>query len=58
VQASNDGSTWSTVYSTTSGNGGFDSLNVSGSGRYVRVNGTTRATSYGYSLWEFGVYRT
>ena len=58
VQVSTDGTTWSTIYSTTSGNGGFDSLTVSGSGRYVRVNGTTRATSYGYSLWELGVYRS
>jgi hypothetical protein len=33
-------------------------LNVTGSGRYVRVNGTARATQYGYSLWEFGVYGT
>ncbi|SNT65116.1 hypothetical protein SAMN05216276_11662, partial [Streptosporangium subroseum] len=27
-----------------------------GTGRYVRVNGTQRATAYGYSLWEFEVY--
>ncbi|MDX6330249.1 MAG: hypothetical protein QOI83_2632, partial [Streptomycetaceae bacterium] len=27
-----------------------------GSGRYVRMNGTARATGYGYSLWEFQVY--
>jgi len=27
---------------------------VSGSGRYVRMNGTQRAlTSFGFSLWEF-----
>ncbi|WP_430640920.1 discoidin domain-containing protein [Couchioplanes caeruleus] len=58
VQVSNDGSTWSTVYSTSSGNGGFDDLTVTGSGRYVRVNGTSRATTYGYSLWELGVYRS
>ncbi len=57
VQTSNDGSQWTTVYSTSSGNGGFDSLDINGSGRYVRVNGTGRATTYGYSLWEFGVYR-
>jgi hypothetical protein len=31
-------------------------LNVSGSGRYVRMYGTKRATQYGYSLWEFQVY--
>jgi len=28
-------------------------LNISGSGRYVRMYGTTRATQWGYSLWEF-----
>ncbi|WP_433307732.1 discoidin domain-containing protein [Actinoplanes sp. CA-030573] len=58
VQTSSDGSNWTTVYSTSSGDGGFDDLNISGSGRYVRVNGTSRATGYGYSLWEFGVYRS
>jgi exo-beta-1,3-glucanase (GH17 family) len=57
IQTSNDGNSWSTVYSTTSGNGGFDDLNISGSGRYVRMTGTVRATAYGYSLFEFGIYR-
>ena len=37
--------------------GGFDDLSVTGSGRYVRMNGTARGSTYGYSLWEFGVYR-
>ncbi|MFJ6198129.1 discoidin domain-containing protein [Micromonospora sp. NPDC092111] len=58
VQVSTDGVGWTTVYSTTGGDGGFDNLAVAGTGRYVRVNGTARATEYGYSLWEFGVYRT
>ncbi|MFI7599482.1 discoidin domain-containing protein [Actinoplanes sp. NPDC049681] len=57
IQVSDDGSSWTTVFSTTSGNGGFDSLDLHASGRYVRVNGTVRATGYGYSLWELGVYR-
>ncbi|EWM17512.1 endo-1,3-beta-glucanase [Kutzneria sp. 744] len=56
IQTSNDGSTWSNIYSTTTGTGGNQSLPVSGSGRYVRVNGTARATQYGYSLWEFQVF--
>ncbi len=56
IQTSTDGTSWTTVYSTTSGNGGFDTLPLSGSARYVRMNGLTRATAYGYSLWEFGVY--
>ncbi|MCO5998985.1 glycoside hydrolase family 3 C-terminal domain-containing protein, partial [Actinoallomurus rhizosphaericola] len=28
----------------------------SGTGRYVRMYGTARATAYGYSLWEFAVF--
>jgi hypothetical protein len=58
IQTSNDASTWTTVYSTTSGTGGTQDLAVSGSGRYVRMYGTARHTQYGYSLWEFQVYGT
>jgi hypothetical protein len=57
VQVSNNGTDWTTLYSTTSGDGGFDLIPVSASGRYVRMNGTARATGFGYSLWEFGIYR-
>src|SRR5581483_11927237 len=56
IQVSNDGSTWTSIYSTTTGTGGNQTLNVSGSGRYIRMYGTARATQYGYSLWEFQVY--
>jgi F5/8 type C domain/Ricin-type beta-trefoil lectin domain/Putative Ig domain len=56
IQVSADGSTWTTIYSTTSGTGGVQTLNVSGSGRYIRMYGTARATQYGYSLWEFSVH--
>ena len=56
LQTSNDGVNWTSIYSTTTGTGGNQSLTVSGSGRYVRMNGTARATQYGYSLWEFQVY--
>ncbi len=58
IQASPDGNTWTTIYSTTTGTGGTQTLSVTGTGRYVRMYGTTRATPYGYSLWEFGVYTT
>ena len=56
IQTSNDGTTWTTIYSTTTGTGGVQTIPVSGSGRYVRMYGTQRATGYGYSLWEFQVY--
>jgi hypothetical protein len=58
VQVSGDAATWTDVYSTTTGTGGTQTLTVSGSGRYVRVYGTARATAYGYSLWEFQVFGT
>ncbi|WP_191838344.1 discoidin domain-containing protein [Catellatospora chokoriensis] len=46
---------WTNLYSTTTGAGGTQTLNVNGTGRYVRMNGTARNTAYGYSLWEFAV---
>lgn len=58
IQTSTDGTTWTTIYSTTTGTGGTQTLNVTGSGRYVRMYGTVRATGYGYSLWEFQVFGT
>ncbi|MDX3855579.1 discoidin domain-containing protein [Streptomyces sp. AK02-01A] len=56
IQTSTDGTDWTSVYSTTTATGGDQTLDVTGSGRYVRVYGTQRATPYGYSLWEFQVY--
>jgi beta-glucosidase len=56
IQVSANGTSWTNVYSTTTGTGGTQTLTVSGSGRYVRMNGTARATPYGYSLWEFQVF--
>ncbi len=58
IQVSTDNVNWTTVYSTSNGNGGFESPPVSGTGRYVRMYGTQRATAYGYSLWEFRIYGT
>ncbi|MEW2277810.1 discoidin domain-containing protein [Streptomyces cyaneofuscatus] len=56
IELSTNGSTWSTAYQTTTGDGGTDTLNISGEARYVRVYGTARGTGYGFSLWEFKVY--
>jgi len=57
LQTSGDAQTWADIYSTTTGNGGADTINVNGTARYVRMLGITRATQYGYSLYEFGVYK-
>ncbi|MFB6726206.1 discoidin domain-containing protein [Kribbella sp. NPDC056345] len=56
IQISTDGNNWTTVNTTTNGAGGNQTLNVSGTGRYVRLLGTQRATQWGYSLWEFKVF--
>lgn len=48
--------TYTTIFNTSSGDGGIDDLTVAGTGRYVRMYGTVRATGYGYSLYEFEIY--
>ncbi|GAA4253825.1 peroxidase family protein [Dactylosporangium darangshiense] len=58
IQVSDDAATWATVYSTTTGAGGTQTLTVHGTGRFVRMYGTARHTQFGYSLWEFAVYGT
>ncbi|MGA4862646.1 discoidin domain-containing protein [Streptomyces lavendulocolor] len=56
IELSADGTNWSTAHSTTTGAGGTETVPVTGTARYVRMHGVTRATGYGYSLWEFQVY--
>ncbi|MFC9408420.1 discoidin domain-containing protein [[Kitasatospora] papulosa] len=58
IEFSSDDTNWSTAYSTTTGPGGTQTLDVSGTARYVRLTGTARATGYGHSLWEFQVFGT
>ena len=59
IQVSSDAVNWTNIYSTTSGAGGIQDLTgLSGAGRYVRMYGSARGTTYGYSLWEFQVYGT
>jgi hypothetical protein len=59
VQISSDGSVWNNMKSVT-GNTTLvnDQTGLSGTGRYVRINGTARATAYGYSIFELEVYGT
>lgn len=56
IQTSMDNNQWDTVYATTSGDGGIDSISFDAkSARYVRMYGTERGTQWGYSLWDFQV---
>ncbi|QJW35823.1 discoidin domain-containing protein [Cellulosimicrobium protaetiae] len=58
IQTSSDGETWTTVRTVADGDGGFDELDVAGTGRYVRLYLTERATQWGFSLYELEVYGT
>jgi hypothetical protein len=61
VETSANHTAWTSIFSTTKGDGGVDDLTVTGTGRYVRMIGTKRCradASHGYSLQEFDVYGT
>ena len=54
IQVSNNASSWTTVYSTSSGSGGYpdDISFATQSARYIRVYCSVRATAWGNSIWE------
>jgi hypothetical protein len=59
IQVSTDNVVWSTVATVTNNATTYsDFTNLATSGRYVRMVGTARATSYGYSIYEFEVFST
>lgn len=57
IQVSEDGQNWTDVYATTAGVGGIETVKFPAEeARYVRMLGTKRASTYGFSLYEFEVY--
>lgn len=58
IDVSDDGQEWKTVQAVTGNtkSGWLDYPGLDGEGRYLRVHGKTRATSYGFSLWEIEVF--
>ncbi|WP_323119471.1 discoidin domain-containing protein [Burkholderia alba] len=58
IQVSNDNASWTTLYAASDGaaSGHVAIANLNGNGRYVRMYGTRRATSWGYSLDEMQVW--
>lgn len=52
IQTSVNATSWTTIKTVNGSVGGVESLNLSGSGRYLRVAGIKRATQYGYSIFE------
>lgn len=61
IEISDDGLSWKTIMAKSNMPQGArtDELKgLSGSGRYIRMNGTERTSNWGYSIYEFEVYGT
>jgi hypothetical protein len=58
IEVSANGTTWDTLIRKTNMPNGArkDTLTGSKTGRYVRMYGETRTTTYGFSLWDFNVF--
>lgn len=57
IRISSDGTTWTDVYATTTGNGGSDEIFLAPiEARYVRVYCARRGTDYAFSIYELEVY--
>jgi PKD repeat protein len=58
IETAVDTTSWQTVYTETKGNGGVDTVVFSPVDvKYVRLVGVQRASRFGYSLYEFEIYR-
>jgi hypothetical protein len=58
IEVSRDNVNWQQVLAISNGDGGEDVARFAATtARYVRITRMRRATSYGYSLYEFQVYR-
>ncbi|MDI6102616.1 discoidin domain-containing protein [Actinoplanes sp. NEAU-A12] len=55
VETSIDGKSWTSIWSTSSGTGGTVTVTEDTVARYVRMYGTKRSSSYGYSLIEWEI---
>lgn len=58
IQGSPDGFTWTSLYSTISGDGGIDNFVFSAAARYIRMYSTARTSQYGNSIFEFEAFGT
>ncbi|GAA1958492.1 beta-N-acetylglucosaminidase domain-containing protein [Kitasatospora viridis] len=57
LQTSTDGVTWTTVATVANGHGGTETVRFDAPGAvYLRMQGVSRATKYGYSLYGIELY--
>ena len=58
IEVSPDGQKWTEVFRTQDGHGGSENIRFPPvDARWVRMHGTQRGTQFGYSLWEFKVFK-
>jgi hypothetical protein len=61
IDVSANGTSWTTISTKVNMAAGArtdDITGLSGVGRYIRMNGTARTSTYGYSIFTFAVYGT
>ncbi|MEW2547919.1 discoidin domain-containing protein [Streptomyces sp. NPDC047002] len=58
VEVSDDAVHWTDATGTLTGHGGTETVDIGRTARYLRMQGITPATPWGYSLYEFEVYGT
>ncbi|MDI5966474.1 discoidin domain-containing protein [Streptomyces sp. SL13] len=56
LQTSTDGTTWTTVYTNSNSPADIQDTALTGTGRYVRIYATARASQWGDSLYELALY--
>jgi hypothetical protein len=57
LQVSNDANNWTTIYKQQNSKGGTETIKIKPiSAQFVKLNCTSRATIFGYSLFELEVY--
>ena len=57
LQTSDDGQTWTTIYTNNDGQGGREHISFPPvTARWVRIMGLQRATPFGYSIFEFDLF--
>lgn len=58
IEVSDDAKSWTTVKSIAgnSKTGWLEYPDLNTKGRYLRINGKSRATEYGFSLWEIEIF--
>lgn len=58
IQVSTDGKSWQDVFTTNTGDGGLDYITFDPvQAKFLKMQGTSRATRYGYSIYDFEVFQ-